>query len=355
MKVVKNKIRFISLFIAVFLILGSTSFIRNSFAVNSPEPAKGRLALTKWVKDYKEGDPYNFTFTFKGIDGTEGTFDIRIRHGQQILFLLPYGTYLLTEELPDGYKNDLSPNGLEPNRLIVLVDKDNGHDIVVTNEKISNPDLKELKIQKQVVGEDGQIIEGADLSGFTFTLYLYNEGTSIGETIVGSPLTTGPSGLINFGPQENAKYTLYEEHVDGYEMGIGVFGSKKPKQIEVKPGNPDTYIITNTLLRDLTEIKIQKKVIGLKDLSGFTFRLYSKNLTTGEEIFIKEITTDPSGLINFGDQPEGKYVLYEDDKEGFEMGLGVPGSNMGREIYHPEQTKQPIEVENIKYQDQKLK
>ncbi len=95
-----------------------------------------------------------------------------------------------------------------------------------------------------------------------------------------------------------------------------------------------------------TEIKVQKLVVGLDDLSGFTFRLY--RITEVGQDFVAVLTTDTTGLLSFGVQPAGQYVLYEDFVEGYNMGIGEFGSGVGRNFYHSANYPDPQIVVNTK-------
>ena len=303
--------------------------------------SKAKLGLPgKWGIRPIES-PRDIVFTLEG-ENLEETLEATTNGlGFAAFDNLMEGTYILKEIVPEGYESSLPEEGLEVKIEDKLFKK-----IVtvrVVNKKV--PDWKgKLIIQKEIrSGEEVPqftTLALPDLSGFEFQLWM-------GDDLVAGPKLTDPDGRVEFTDLPAGTYIIKETDSKGlipdgpFEVEISEELADNKNVIEI------TFINRTIPLRDIV---VQKRVSNDSDLSGFTFRLYRVEYDGYEryEDFVEAKTTDASGIVTFEDQPDGEYVIYEDIRAGYVMGIGAVGSKNGREFYHSDNMIYPIEVDNRK-------
>lgn len=296
---------------------------------NTTSSADGKIEVNKRVFDEKTEtyleDKSGFTFKlYKVIDGEEILIEEKITgtDGKIVFKDLPAGKYILKEEPIEGYTSDIS------NIPIILGDGTNLATIEVINTKTYNDPIpvKNIVVQKIVNDEEN---ENPDLSGFTFRLYktIYNEVGNTEEFIV--EVTTDSNGLAVFEDIDFGSYILYEDPAEGYEMGIGAYGSGEGREIIHSEEYSKIIEVTNTkILKWNGTIEVIKTVADERNtspnLAGFIFRLYK--MVEGGEEFVEEQTTGSTGVLYFSGLEEAIYKLYELDRAGYIKGIANTGS-----------------------------
>lgn len=234
---------------------------------------------------------------------------------------LPAGEYEIRETNSKGY----IPKG----PFYFNLNPDSTNDGIYYHDFYNEPiPVEDIVIQKIVVDKENK---NPDLKGFTFKLYrlVEVEGESTEEFV--KEITTEEDGLAIFEDLEFGNYILYESPVEGYEMGLGDYGSEKGLQIVHSEEYTGAIEVTNTKVPKWEgTIEVIKSVVDTRNttpgLSGFTFRLYKSNETLEE--FIEEQTTESMGIISFTGLGEGVYKLYELDRAGYIKGISNSGLSL---------------------------
>jgi len=334
----------------------------NKIADDTPPPSDdtGSLIVHKRIKRWvdRENDKIDsnlgddeFTITLSGPLPEDGDlYDVRTlvinqngNTGDHVTFNdLPYGTYTLEET----YIND---DPVNTNDYYIVLPGNHGEAVgddvlinsngteqrwIINEEGPPHPPWEgTIRIQKSIRGE-----EDPSLQGFEFELW------TNGEKIRG-PEETDAFGELEFNELSAGIYEIKEvnseyiaEYLDDNPVTIG------PDQ---DMENDDVWVVrVNNRMIEKEDIVVQKIVSNDDDLSGFTFRLY--RVIEGEEEFVAVDTTGPTGIVTFENQPDGDYVIYEDIRVGYEMGIGAVGSDDGEEFTHSENMQYPIDVRNVK-------
>lgn len=340
----------------------------NKKAEDTPPPTgdTGSLTVHKRIKRWvdRENDKIDsnlgddeFTITLSGPLPEDGDlYDVRTlvinqngNTGDHVTFNgLPYGSYILEET----YIND---NPVDANDYYIVLPGNHGKavgDEVIIESKgaeqrwiinkeapPTEPSWKgKLQIEKFISGIES---DDLDLGDFEFELYL-------DDVKVDDPKLTDGEGIVVFEGLSEGTYEIRETDSKGY-LPVGNSSSQNPFLVEISEeladGDTVYFEFTNSFI-SLDDIVVRKFVANDTNLSGFTFRLYS--VVEGEEEFVAVDTTGPNGIVVFANQPDGDYVIYEDIKVGYEMGIGAFGSNDGKEFTHSNEMKYPINITNRK-------
>ncbi|MCQ4923095.1 SpaA isopeptide-forming pilin-related protein [Tissierella carlieri] len=294
----------------------------------TPPPWKGTLVIQKIIESHYPEIPTAGTPTLSGFEFELWNEDGKVsgplatgEDGKVSFDNLPAGDYEIREINSQGY----IPKG----PFYFTLDPEFTDDGIYYHQFYNEPvPAEDIVVQKIVIDEGN---ENPDLGGFTFRLYrlIEDEDGSIEEFI--RQITTEEDGLAIFNDLEFGIYMLYEDPIEGYEMGLGTYGSGKGLQIIHSQEYTGLIKITNIKIPQWKgTIEVIKNVVDTRNatpgLSGFTFRLYKTSESIEE--FVSEQTTGSMGIVFFSGLGEGVYKLYELDRAGYIKGISNSGLSL---------------------------